>query len=159
MIFPFRRHGDAEHGNFLKPTSQQRTKGFCQVFERRNLSLAISVCASRLSFRSSNPVAISRAAMGVLLSPPPPTPYPPPPPPSHVISRMAAFWIVSSLPRLVLLTRLRIRSAYFMADLTKVTHKVFFFFLSDGRVAPQSVPSNFFISPIRSRTQITNCST
>ena len=38
--------------------------------KRRNLSLAISVCASRLISRGSHPVATSRVAMGALLSPP-----------------------------------------------------------------------------------------
>ena len=66
---------------------------------RRNLSLAISVCTSRLVSRGSHPVATSKAAMGLLLSPP-------------FISLMAAFCILSSFPRLVLLARFRIGFAY-----------------------------------------------
>ena len=105
---------------------------------RRNLSLVISVCTSRLVSRGSHPVATSKAAVGVLLSLP-------------VNSLMAAFWILSSFPRLVLLTRLRIGFAYSRADLTKVTYRV----LSDDKVAPQLVPASFFISPILTA----NCST
>ena len=92
--------------------------------------MLISVCASCLSSRGSHPVATSRAAMGVHLRPP-------------VISRMAAFWILSSLPRLVLLARLRIGFAYSRADRMKVTYRV----LSDGRVAPSVCACKFLHQP------------
>ena len=98
----------------VAPEDSARSLSGFDSLKWRNLSLAISVCASRLGSRASHPVATSRAAMGVLLSLPPTPPFP-----------SSAAWPRSGscqAYRIVLLSRLKTRFAYSRADHTKETY-------------------------------------